>query len=57
MIGEELQRDNGKDRAEAINHLRNFDDVVGKAFQLFCAATGGNGDDRALARFDLLDVV
>jgi hypothetical protein len=57
MVGEELEGDHGQDRADEIRDFRNGDDVVGDAFQLFGTIAGGDGDDRAFAGADLLDVV
>ena len=38
-------------------HVAERDHVVGDTFQLLRAVAAGHGDDRTLARFDLLDVV
>src|SRR4029077_15961412 len=57
MVGEKLQGDDGQDGADAIGHVRNFDDLVGEALQLFRASARSDCDDRAFARFNLLDVV
>src|SRR5205814_8963947 len=57
MIGEELEGDDGQDRADEIGDFGNGDDVVGNSFKLFRAIPGGDGDDGAFAGADLFDVV
>ena len=57
MIGEQLQRDDVQDGADVIRHGGKRDDVVGDVREAVGATAGGDGDDRAFARADLLDVV
>jgi hypothetical protein len=40
MVGEELERDDGQDRADEIGDFGDGDDVVGNAFQLLRAIAG-----------------
>src|SRR5438045_9567776 len=57
MVGEELQGNDGENRADEIGDFGNSHDVVGDAFELFRAIAGSDGDDGAFAGADLLNVV
>ena len=56
MIGEELQRNDAQDRRDVFGHVGDVEDVVGLVEDVL-VALGGDGDDRALARLDLLEIV
>ena len=58
MIGEKLQRNDGENRHQAIGHVGEFRMMsLASPLKLFRAVAAGDRDDRAFARFDLLDVV
>src|SRR5580765_5051111 len=57
MIGKKLKGDNAENRNDGIRNARDFDNVVGDSFELFCAIATGEGDDRTFARLHLFDVV
>ena len=49
MVGEELQRNDGEDRADEVGDARDGYDVVGDAVQLFRAVTGGDGGSQGIS--------
>ena len=48
MVGEELERNDGEDRADEVRDAREGDDVIGDAVQLL-RAFAGDGDDGTFA--------
>ena len=57
MICKKLKWNDREDRHHTIGCVRQGDNFVSDFFKVLCAVTTGEGNNRALTRFNLLDVI